>query len=313
MDRMLPPVPEAGVGPHCPGLDIRGKVTLAPSMAIPDGLLQGIERLDPLPVTVRRLIDTLHDERVGPADVADLVQYDPAVASSVLRLANTAAYGGWSRIDSLRDAVVRLGLAKVLDIALADYLHRLKMSPGIYELAENDLWVHSAAASLAVRALMKERPQAGIPETAAIAALVHDIGKLVMVRYLKADVAAILSLRDRKGITFVEAERELFGTDHAEVGGAIAERWSFPSEIREAIACHHQVPLADPSPTLDAVCLANLAAKVVGTGLGAEGMDIRIDERSHERLGLDFAGFSRVCLQTLAWLKDVKTSYGLPG
>lgn len=301
-----------GAWPHCPRPEIRGKVTPARRMGIPDGLLHGIERLDPLPVTVRRLVDTLHDERVGPADVADLVQYDPAVASSVLRLANTAAYGGWSRIESIRDAVVRLGLAKVLDIALADYLHRLKMNPGIYELAENDLWVHSAAASLAVRALMRERPRAGIPETAAIAALVHDIGKLVMVRYLKADVATILSLRDRKGITFVEAERELFGTDHAEVGGAIAERWAFPPDIRQAIANHHQVPVRDPSPTLDAVCLANLAAKVIGTGLGAEGMDIRIDERSGERLGLDFAGFSRVCLQTLTWLKDVKTSYGLP-
>ena len=62
-------------------------------------------------------------------------------------------------------------------------------------------------------------------------ALVHDIGKLVMVRYMKADVSAILALRNERGISFVEAERALFGCDHAEVGAEMARRWGFPVEI----------------------------------------------------------------------------------
>lgn len=280
-------------------------------MAIPPGLLQGIDRLDPLPVTVQRLIRALNDENVGPAQIGEIVQYDPAVASSVLRLANSAAYGGWSRTETIRDAVVRLGKAKILDIVLGDHLKRLKMAAPLYDLAEDELWLHSAAASLAVKALIRERPRAGIPESASVAALVHDVGKLVMVRYLKADVSAILALRDQRKIAFVEAERELFGCDHSEVGGAMAKRWGFPEDIQMAIARHHEVPLGDSTPTLDAVVLANLAAKAVGTGLGAEGMDIRIDDRCQRRLKLDFAGFSRVCVQTMVWLKDVKTNYGI--
>ncbi len=280
-------------------------------MAIPQGLIQGIERLDPLPVTAQRLMKALQDEEVGPARIAEYVQYDPAVASTVLRVANSAAYGGWNRVDNIRDAVVRLGGARLLDIVIGDYLRRLKVSAPLYDLAEDDLWLHSAAASLAVKALQKERPRAGIPETASIAALVHDIGKLVMVRFLKADVKQLLAHRDARNIAFVEAERELFGCDHAEVGAEMARRWGFPDDITAAIDQHHTVPVTAPSPTVDAVIIANLAAKAIGTGLGAECMDLRLDEQVNRRLKLDFAGFSRVCMQTVIWLKELKAAYGI--
>ena len=280
-------------------------------MAIPQGLLQGIDRLDPLPITIQRLVKALDDENVGPAQLAAHVQFDPAVAASVLRVANSAAYMGLQQVDSLRDAVVRLGTRRLLDIVLGDYLKRLKVAAPMYDLAEDDLWLHSAAASLAVKALMKERPRAGVTETASIAALVHDIGKLVMVRYLKADVKTILKLRDEKGFSFVEAERELFGCDHAEVGGEMAKRWGFPDEVAFAIAHHHDMPVEPSTTTLDAVVVANLVAKAIGTGLGAEGMDLRIDDKAFRRVGLDFAGFSRLCIQTMNWLKDVKTAYNV--
>jgi putative nucleotidyltransferase with HDIG domain len=280
-------------------------------MAIPHELLHGIERLDPLPVTAQRLVRALNDENAGPARIAEFIEYDPAVASSVLRLANSAAFGGSTRTTSVRDAVVRLGASRLLDIVLGDHLKQLKVQAPLYDLAENDLWVHSAAASLAVRALQRERPSAGIPDTASTAALVHDIGKLVMVRYMKADVATILAVRDERNITFVEAERDLFGCDHAEVGGVMAERWGFPEDIARAIRYHHQVPIPNPTPTIDAVVVANLAAKAIGTGLGAEGMDLRLDEQFHRRLGLDFNGFSRVCIQTMTWLKELKAEYGM--
>jgi putative nucleotidyltransferase with HDIG domain len=280
-------------------------------MAIPDGLLHSIDSLDPLPITAQKLIKALDDENQGPAQLAQVVEFDPAVTSSVLRIANSAAYGGWNKIDTVRDAVVRLGGAKLLDIVLGDYLKRMKVNAPMYDLAEDDLWLHSAAASLAVKALRQERPRAGIPEIANVAALVHDIGKLVMVRYLKADVKQVLRLRDARGISFVEAEREMFNCDHAEVGGAMATKWGFPPEVVGAITYHHQVPVQAPTPTIDAVIIANLAAKAIGTGLGAEGMDLRLDEQVNRRLGIDFAGFSRVCIQTMVWFKDLKASYGV--
>jgi putative nucleotidyltransferase with HDIG domain len=280
-------------------------------MALTADLLEGIDHLDPLPITAQRLVKALDDERVGPAQIADYIEYDPAVASSVLKLANSAAWAGSIPTATVRDAVVRLGAARLLDIVLGEHMRGMRMRAPLYDLAENEIWIHSAAASLAVKALQRELPAGGIPDFASTAALVHDIGKLVMVRYMKADVSAILGLRNERDISFVEAERALFGCDHAEVGAEMARRWGFPTEIVHAIEHHHASPVQHPTPTLDAVVVANLVAKTIGTGLGAEGMDLKLDDRVDRRLRLDFAGFSRVSMQTLTWLKELKRAYGV--
>lgn len=280
-------------------------------MAIPPQLLAGISRLDPLPATLQRLMKALNDEDAGAYVIGEIVQFDHAVVSTLLRVANSAAFGGWVRTESVREAVTRIGKTRVIDLVIGDHIKKLQGSAPMYNLSEEDLWLHSTASSLAVRAIERECPNAGLTESAAIAGLVHDVGKLVMVRYLNADVSALLNLRDERKITFVQAERELFGCDHAEVGGEMARHWGFPPEIQEAIARHHDAPIETSTPVLDAVVVANLAAKSIGAGLGAEGMDMVVDDRCYSRLKLDFAGFSRVCLATLSGLKDVATAYGV--
>ncbi|MEI6668939.1 MAG: HDOD domain-containing protein [Acidobacteriota bacterium] len=280
-------------------------------MAIPPQLIDGIKRLDPLPATLHRLMRALNDEDAGAYVIGEIVQFDSAVVSMLLRVANSVAYGGWVRTESVREAVTRIGKARVVDLIMGDHLKKLQGAAPMYDLSEEDLWLHSTAASLAVRAVGRECPTANLTESAAIAGLVHDVGKLVMVRYLKADVASLLALRDARSITFVQAEREMFGCDHAEVGGEMAKHWGFPPEIQDAIARHHEAPIENSTPLLDAVVVANLAAKSIGAGLGAEGMDMLVDDRCYARLKLDFAGFSRVCLATLSGLKDVATAYGV--
>ena len=274
--------------------------------------LEGIQQLKPLPVTAQKLSMALGDDDVSPSKIAEIVEYDAAIAANILRLANSAAYGGRFRIERIRDAVVRLGTATLFNIVLGQHLKSLKVAAPLYDLTEDDLWLHGAAASLAVKAMMRELRSDRIPHSASIAALVHDIGKLIMVRYLKADVGAILALCDAKRITFVDAERELFGFDHAEVGGTIARRWAFPDAITNAIERHHRVPVTEADPTLDAVMLANLAAKSVGVGLGAAGMNMRVDYAgSRGRLGLSMEGFERTCAQTALWVAELRASEGL--
>lgn len=278
-------------------------------MAIPPRLLAGVKRLDPLPATLQRLLRALNDENAGAALIGEIVQFDHAAVAGILRVANSAAFGGWSRTESVRDAVTRLGKARVVNVVLGDHFKKMQRTAPLYDLSEDDLWLHAAAASMAVRAIARECPHAGLVESAAIAGLLHDVGKLVMVRYLDADFKAILVRRAEMGGAFVAAERDLFGCDHAEVGGEIARHWGFPDEIREAISRHHDDPLEDSTPLLDAVVIANMVAKVLGTGLGAEGLDIRVDRKCRDRLKLDFQGFSRVCLQTLGDIEELRGSY----
>jgi hypothetical protein len=128
-----------------------------------------------------------------------------------------------------------------------------------------------------------------------------------MVRYIDVDVSAILTLSETHGMSFVDAERQLFGCDHAEVGAAMARKWLFPEPILTAIERHHQFPVLEPDPILDSVALANLAAKSAGVGLGAEGMNMRIDYGGcRGRIGLTLEGFERACAQTAAWVTELR-------
>ena len=213
-------------------------------------------------------------------------------------------------VPSVREAVFRLGTVALLDLVLEGYLKRLRTATPLYDLSEHDLWLHSAASQLAVRALSVERPKARIPAIAETAALLHDIGKLIVSRYLKADVRELTRYARTHDVTFVDAEREILGVDHTAVGAAMAEAWQFPPEIVDAIRRHHSVPFENPTVVLDAVALANVVAKTIETGLGAEGLNFAVDPGSYRRLGVDFATFGRICLQADSWLKEVTRAHG---
>jgi putative nucleotidyltransferase with HDIG domain len=281
-------------------------------MSIPEKILDGIDRLEPLPITVQKLLVTLNDENVNFNEITEAIQYDGAITANILRTANSAAFGGRTRIEHTRDAVVRLGTVTLLDILLIGHLRTMKTAAPLYALSEDDFWLHSATASLAVKAIVKETKNRKIPESAAIAALIHDIGKLIMARYLSADPTSIIKLCEEKNYTFVEAEKELFNCDHAEVGANIAHKWAFPDQIGDAIARHHDVAPTDPDLMLDAVVMSNIVAKSIGMELGAAGLNYKSDVAGpKQRIGLSTDGFDRVCIQTAEWVADLKKNYGV--
>ena len=265
-----------------------------------------------MPVTAQRLLALMNGEEISASKIAELVEFDQAIAASVLRLARSWAHGGARPPETVRDAVVRLGTVALLNLVLGDYLTRIRRSAPLYDLSEDDLWAHAAASQLAARALMQESPESKLPPVATTAALVHDIGKLVMSRCLNASVDTIVAHARGRGITFVQAEQDLFGVNHAAVGAAIAIEWHFPDVVTDAIARHHDADLRVSTPVLDAVVIANIVAKNIGAGLGAEGFNLSIDSACVRRFGLDFPRFARVCLQTDAWLRELRLSQAHP-
>ena len=271
---------------------------------IPDSILDGIENLDPLPVTAQRLTTLVGNDQSSIHEMAEIVEYDPAVAANVIRVANSAAFAGRYPVDKVRDAVIRLGIGNLVTIVLDGCMKILKSDAPLFDLTEEEFHRHSAASSLVIKALTTEA-RCPLPPEASVAALLHDIGKLIMVRYLNADLSSLVSLCKEKNIPFVQAEQEILGCDHAEVGGAIARKWDFPQDIITAIEKHHQVSPEGSGIVLDAVMLANYAAKSIGAGLGAEGLNISMDYGgSRKRLGISIKAFERACAQTAIWLME---------
>jgi HD-like signal output (HDOD) protein len=280
-------------------------------MSIPQGLLDHIDRLDPLPITARRLMESLGTGDANITTISGIIEYDPAIAANILRLANSSMYAGFAPVARLGDAVMRLGTSTVVTFALDEGLRAFRTEAPHYELTEDDLWLHGAAASLAIDELARESRTGENFEFASIGALVHDIGKLIIVRHLNVEIDTFLARIRHDRISIVEAEREVLGCCHGEIGGAVVRKWNFPETICRAVELHHRLPVLDPDPTLDAVMLANLAAKTVGTGLGAEGMNFEVDLEAPRRIGLDSYGFDRVALRTAARLKGLKSAYGI--
>ena len=285
---------------------------MAGEQPLPSALVQGIQQLEPMPVTAQRLLAMVNGEDVPFTRIAELVEFDQAIAASVLRMARSWMYSGSRPPETVRDAVLRLGMVPLLNLILGDYLSRIKSSAPLYDLSEDDLWSHAAAAQLAVRAMTQECPQARLPVVASTAALLHDIGKLVMSRCLNAGVDSIAAHAKQHELTFVEAEQQLFGVNHAAVGAAIAVEWQFPDEVTDAIARHHDKDLGRSTPVLDAVVIANVVAKNIGVGLGAEGFNLAVDNGCVQRLGLDFTRFARICLHTDTWLRELRNTQKTP-
>ncbi len=275
-------------------------------MPVPENLIASIDELEPLPVTVQKLISTVQEENVEFSTLAAIVEQDEALISNVLRSANSSSTAGRNQVTDARTAVVRLGTNRLLELALGGYMRNQKLPPQVYDLNEAELWRHSQATRIAVTKITKLRPDAGIDPLAPTAAIVHDIGKLIMVRYMEAEISDLLKLCEDKQITYVEAEREFFGCDHAEVGAEIGRAWSFPQPLIDVIAHHHDDPVEQPTPILDVVMVGNYISKTIGVGLGAQGMNVHLDEASMERLGLTYEEFCGITAETAIELREAE-------
>jgi HD-like signal output (HDOD) protein len=164
-------------------------------MSLPRDLVASIDRLDPLPVTIQALVTKLDDEMVSPREVARVVEYDQAMVAVLLRAANSPVLGGRVRVERVSDAVLRMGIDRILTVVLGAHFRRLTVPLRFYDLSEDDFWYHGAVASLAAQDLMVAHPRAGIPTMAPVAALLHDIGKLILVRHAQRGRRRVLRRR----------------------------------------------------------------------------------------------------------------------
>lgn len=203
------------------------------------------------------------EERYDISEIERAIESDPALVAEVLRAANSAFFGGLSEVSSIRAAVLRLGLQRVANLVfLATEKSRYNARhPEIAGLMR-DLWHHASACALAAEWISRKVrfPQHG--ETVFIGALVHDIGKLFLLRVLD-DMAR----EPEYAAVSPELIREMLDNAHAEVGHRLLVSWHLP-EIFQTIVRDHHVDVPDPANIpLQIVRLANHACNKVGIGL----------------------------------------------
>lgn len=223
--------------------------------------------LPPLPHIASRLIEIVSDTNSNAGDLEKLISRDQALAVRVLKIANSALFGRRGTISSVSRAVVTLGFKTVHSLVIAASTETLFRSNST-NFKDKLLWEHAVAVALAAGFLARECRYAGAEE-AFLGGLLHDIGKVVLDANLGERYQQVLERVYNEGVTFVEAERDMLGFDHAEVGSLVIKKWNLPPSIEEAIRLHHRTQGALLDPTLCAiVSLAN--SLCVQTGIGPE-------------------------------------------
>lgn len=259
-----------------------------------------IERLEPVSSTVPRLASVIADESSSVDEICRVIEYDPALTANSIKLANSAYFASPTPVQTVREAVNKIGAGRILQDAVGREVGpRFLRALPAYELEELELWHHSVAAATAA-SLLPRYANVAIPPVVFTAALLHDLGKLIIARHLDEDTRKEIRRAIDQGLTFVQAERRVLGFDHAQIGGLVARRWRFPDELANCIAWHHHPHRENvASPALDAVHIANAVAKTIGTGLGVEGMNMVVDSESVRALGLSVESLEALCAQTM--------------
>lgn len=273
-------------------------------------ILRQIKAVAELPAVATELVGLAHDPEVDIRDVVTILEHDPGLTANMLKLANSAHYGGRGSIASIRDAVVRLGLRKVSELAMA-----IAISPNVqkpvrgYHLAAGQLWEHSLSVSAGTTHLaraLKVLP----PSYAATAGLLHDIGKVVLGTFIEIDAELMLESVANHHMSFDEAEREILGIDHAEVGAVLLESWGLPADIVETVRYHHTPDELDGDPLgVDLVHIADILSMQSGIGAGEmDGLCYRISPGAESRRKLRAIEKESVLCNTICSLEEMRAA-----
>ncbi len=243
-------------------------------MTIVDRILKSINTIPAFPATGNKVAQLLNQADYSVMQVANIIKFDPSMTANILKMANSAYFSPLHRISTINDAVIYLGQKNLLRaIQTAGISKYYKKGALGYFDKTTDLWEHCVAVALMSQILSK-KITGQEDSTLYTAALLHDVGKIIMGEFVRDSLAKISTLVSEKNMSFLEAEEIVLGINHADLGGKITEHWNFPVEISEAIAYHHRPDLLEKKEKIIPwiVYMADQACLMMGVGGGVDGL-----------------------------------------
>ncbi len=246
-----------------------------------------VKHVPPFPKVAQRVTEMLADPDVAATDLAEVIQYDQMITANVLKICNAAYFGLPRKVASLDEALVVVGNDTLKDIIItsssAKY-YKGTVGEG-YKLEQGDLWKHSVAAGILAKELVKKIT--GVDTGSAYTAgLLHDIGKRFLSSFVADEFKKIMLMVGKGECSFVEAEKEVLGASHAELGGMILAQWEFPKEMEMAVRQHHDPDALEKDPLTALVALSNAIVITMGIGVGAEGLSTKMQGVGLKRFGI---------------------------
>lgn len=252
----------------------------------PEDLVAGVTTLVSLPEAYVRLSALLDDPDAASSDLGEVIRHDPGLATRLLRLVNSAFYGFPSRIDDLTRAVTIIGRDELRDLVLATVAVETfdKIASDLVDMST--FWHHSVFCALIARLLGK---RCNTPQTERLfgAGLLHDVGQLVIYHELPKLARQALAGAEPSDDGLYQAEKQVLGFTHGDVGAALFKAWGLPDSLQAATRFHHEPSAANDFEFEAAIVhLANSAANAVEPGRNILACRPERDPEAWRRTGL---------------------------
>ena len=265
-----------------------------------DDIISAIDTLNPIPPVAAQIMALSEDENSSMVDIADLIVHDPSITASILKICNAAHFGLSRKVNSIRDAIVLLGLDEIIELVLLNATaENFRNEPDGYGLGEGELWHHAVLSAYTAKILAENHGFASQKHLIFTAALLKDIGKIIMGRFVAFSYEKINILVHSKSYSFNEAEKEVIGINHEELGARVGEKWCFGDQLIYMIRHHHMTDnSARGNPETALVYLADIICMMIGIGTGVDGLAYRFYSEVLDRMKLTERDLQNAILNT---------------
>jgi len=207
-------------------------------------LVNRCSQLPSVPALYSEIIEALQDPDADVDTIGNIIVKDVGMTAKILKLVNSAFFGLGNEISSPGEAVAYLGTDTIKSLILVTHAFAESEVIQVEGFSIESLWAHSLQVSKAARATaFFESMDRKMIDEAFVAGLLHDVGKLIFAMNLPKEYREALTLAKEKKMLLADAERQVFGADHADVGGYLLGLWGLPVPVVEAIALHHRPEL----------------------------------------------------------------------
>jgi HD-like signal output (HDOD) protein len=269
-------------------------------------VLNKIEKLPPAPAVLPKLLKLLSDMDSDPEDIVRLIKVDPALTAQVLKLSNSAYFGGGQSHD-LDDAIGKLGFREVYKlVGMVCGKDALGGSLDALYIQEGQLWEYSLATGF-VMEMLAQRQKADATSAYTIG-LLHSLGKVVLATYKDFNYLSVLEKIETEKVPMDQAERALYGLTNPEIGAALLRKWKFEESI--LIPIEYQAhPVDAPEPYKLDACMLNIAIWTVASlGLlhGKNAWSFSASPEAAEHIGISDQEMQRFVVSTHDRLGEIK-------
>lgn len=240
-----------------------------------ESIITNLDQLPSIPDVASTILNMINDPEVSFKRVAEEISKDQAITTNILKLCNSAFFSKGKEISSIDRAIVTLGLKEIKDIVIIAVTKAILNKEIIgYDLAKGDLWTHGIAVAILSKKISLMKNRKDISDIVFTGSIIHDVGKTVLALYVQRTFKDIIQMVESEGMPFQEAEKEIMGFDHQEIGEKILMKWNFPDILKAMVRFHHQPDMAPDEfkPAASIVHIANIICLMAGIGIGSDGL-----------------------------------------